>query len=94
MKCAGPKRPHLGVCPGPNIPLQGRQGSRGQVVGYEALFPETVHAVDEIVELPDGRPVESLRPLEEVLLVVPNHRIVGDVSDECLAVFGLGPGDP
>ena len=26
---AGPKRPHLGVCPGPNIPLQGRQGSRG-----------------------------------------------------------------
>ena len=26
---AGPKRPHLGVCPGPNIPLQGRQGPRG-----------------------------------------------------------------
>ena len=25
---ARPKRPHLGVCPGPNIPLQGRQGSR------------------------------------------------------------------
>ena len=25
---AGPKRPHLGVCLGPNIPLQGRQGSR------------------------------------------------------------------
>ena len=26
---AGPKRPHLGVCLGPNIPLKGRQGSRG-----------------------------------------------------------------
>ena len=26
---AGPKRPHLGVCPGPSAPLQGRQGSRG-----------------------------------------------------------------
>ena len=24
----GPKRPHRGVCPGPNIPLKGRQGSR------------------------------------------------------------------
>ena len=23
---AGPKRPHLSVCPGPNFPLQGRQG--------------------------------------------------------------------
>ena len=30
---AGPKRPHLGVCPGPNIPLQGRQGSRGCIPG-------------------------------------------------------------
>ena len=26
---AGPKRPHLGVCLGPNSPLKGRQGSRG-----------------------------------------------------------------
>ena len=24
----GPKRPHRGVCPGPNIPLKGRQGFR------------------------------------------------------------------
>ena len=24
----GPKRPHRGVCPGPNSPLKGRQGSR------------------------------------------------------------------
>ena len=31
---AGPKTPHLGVCPGPNIPLQGRQGSRGCIPGY------------------------------------------------------------
>ena len=23
----GQKRPHLGLCPGPNVPLQGRQGS-------------------------------------------------------------------
>ena len=30
---AGPKRPHLGVCPGPNIPLQGRQGSRRCIPG-------------------------------------------------------------
>ena len=30
---AGPKRPHLGVCPGPNIPLQGRQGSWGCTTG-------------------------------------------------------------
>ena len=30
---AGLKRPHLGVCPGPNIPLQGRQGSRGCIPG-------------------------------------------------------------
>ena len=30
---AGPKRPHLGMCPGPNIPLQGRQGSRGCIPG-------------------------------------------------------------
>ena len=30
---AGPKRPHLGVCLGPNIPLQGRQGSRGCISG-------------------------------------------------------------
>ena len=30
---AGPKRPHLGVCPVPNIPLQGRQGSRGCIPG-------------------------------------------------------------
>ena len=30
---AGPKRPHLGVCPGPNFPLQGRQGSRGCIPG-------------------------------------------------------------
>ena len=30
---AGPKRPHLGVCLGPNIPLQGRQGSRGCIPG-------------------------------------------------------------
>ena len=30
---AGPKRPHLGVCPGPNIPLQGTQGSRGCIPG-------------------------------------------------------------
>ena len=27
---AGPKRPHLGVCPGPNSPLMGRKGSRGR----------------------------------------------------------------
>ena len=27
------ERPHLGVCPGPNIPLQGRQGSRGCIPG-------------------------------------------------------------
>ena len=27
------KRPHLGVCPEPNIPLQGRQGSRGCIPG-------------------------------------------------------------
>ena len=27
---AGPKRPHLGMCPGPNSPLMGRQGSRGR----------------------------------------------------------------
>ena len=26
---AGPKRPHLGVCPGPSSTLKGRQGSRG-----------------------------------------------------------------
>ena len=26
---AGPKRPHLSVCPGPNFPLQGRQGAQG-----------------------------------------------------------------
>ena len=26
---AGKKRPHLGLCLGPNVPLQGRQGSRG-----------------------------------------------------------------
>ena len=26
---AGPKRPRLGVCPGLNSPLKGRQGSRG-----------------------------------------------------------------
>ena len=26
---AGPKRPHLGVCPRPNVPLKRRQGSRG-----------------------------------------------------------------
>ena len=30
---AGPKRPHLRVCPGPNFPLQGRQGSRGCIPG-------------------------------------------------------------
>ena len=30
---AGPKRPHLDVCSGPNIPLQGRQGSRGCIPG-------------------------------------------------------------
>ena len=31
---AGPKRPHLGVCPGPNFPLKGRQGSRGCIPGF------------------------------------------------------------
>ena len=30
---AGRKRPDLGVCPGPNITLQGRQGSRGCIPG-------------------------------------------------------------
>ena len=30
---AGPKRPHIGVCPGPTIPLQGRPGSRGCIPG-------------------------------------------------------------
>ena len=30
---ARPKRPHVGVCPGPNIPLQGRQESRGCIPG-------------------------------------------------------------
>ena len=30
---AGRKRPDLGVCPGPYIPLQGRQGSRGCIPG-------------------------------------------------------------
>ena len=29
VKTAGQKRLHPGLCPGPNIPLQGRQGSRG-----------------------------------------------------------------
>ena len=29
---AGQKRPHLGVCPGHNIPLKGRQGSRGCIL--------------------------------------------------------------
>ena len=28
---AGPKRPHLGLCPGLNVPLKGRQGSQGGV---------------------------------------------------------------
>ena len=28
---AGSKRPHLGLCPGPNVPLKGRQGSQGGV---------------------------------------------------------------
>ena len=27
------KRPHLGLCPGRNVPLQGRQGSRGCIPG-------------------------------------------------------------
>ena len=30
---AGAKTPHLVVCPGPNIPLQGRRGSRGSIPG-------------------------------------------------------------
>ena len=29
----GQKRPHLGLFPGPNVPLQGRQGSRGCIPG-------------------------------------------------------------
>ena len=36
---AGQKRPHLGVCPGPNIPLQGRQGSRGCIPGIRQHNP-------------------------------------------------------
>ena len=28
---AGPKRPHLGLGPGRNVPLQGRQGYRGRI---------------------------------------------------------------
>ena len=39
---AGPKRPHLGVCLGPNVPLKGRQGYRdpflSDLVG-QALSP-------------------------------------------------------
>ena len=27
------KRPHLSLCPGLNVPLQGRQGSRGCIKG-------------------------------------------------------------
>ena len=30
---AGPKRPHLSVCPGPNFPLQGRQGQLQCITG-------------------------------------------------------------
>ena len=28
---AGQQRPHLGLCPGPKVPLQGQQGSRGSI---------------------------------------------------------------
>ena len=29
---SGQKRPHLSLCPGPNVPLQGRQRSRGCIL--------------------------------------------------------------
>ena len=41
FRAAGPKRPHLGVCPGPNFPLQGRQGSRGLVKAM--VFPVVMY---------------------------------------------------
>ena len=42
---AGPKRPHLGVCPGPTLPLQGRQGPRGcRGVPLDLFKRKTFHA--------------------------------------------------
>ena len=40
---AGPKRPHLGVCPGPNIPLQGPKGDQSWVfIGRTDAKAETL----------------------------------------------------
>ena len=38
---AGPKRPHLSVCPGPNFPLQGRQAEIGTLFSHHYVnkFP-------------------------------------------------------
>ena len=69
---AGPKRPHLGVCPGPNIPLQGRQGSRGCIPGSSgesglvsrgikdsALLSSRDAGLWEPPERPQGSPASS-----------------------------------
>ena len=39
---AGPKRPHLGVCPGPTIPLQGKQASRGCIPGFPGVHGKQI----------------------------------------------------
>ena len=49
---AGPKRRHLSVCPGPNFPLQGRQGSRNDMMHCVNVAVSHVH--------PDGSDGETI----------------------------------
>ena len=69
---AGPKRPHLGLCPGPNISLQGKQGlgvafqappgsqasSRGEAKDSALLSSRDADLV-EPPERPQGSPASS-----------------------------------
>ena len=66
---------HLGVCPGPNIPLQGRQGSRGCIPGSpgsqassrgeakdSALLSSRDAGLLEPPERPQGSPCLEIKP--------------------------------
>ena len=59
---AGPKRPHLGVCPGPSIPLHGRQGSRGCIPGSFSPGKEQAAGVWETCLAPGWPQLRSRLP--------------------------------
>ena len=70
---SGQKRPHLSLCPGPNVPLQGRQRSRGCILDapeeYHRLISCMISAYSADWAVPVSQLINTMRSLPDSHLI-------------------------